>query len=69
MGVQEWKLQESAKEHQARQKNQEFRQLLEQQIKDNATFRTKQPMSDVEKKINSDLLKQLQDSGIRVAAS
>ncbi len=67
--MQEWKMQEAAKEHKARQKNQEFRQLLEQQIKDNATLRTKQPMSEVEKKINANLLKQLQESGIKVAAT
>ncbi|KAK9838878.1 hypothetical protein WJX74_005081 [Apatococcus lobatus] len=65
--VQEWKLQEHSKEQQARQKNQEFRRLLEQQIKDNAKLRTKQPMSEVEKRINSNLLQQIQESGIKVA--
>ena len=66
---QEWKLQERAKEQQARDKNQEFRRLLEQQIKDNAVFKTKQPMSDVEKRLNANLLKQIQEYGIKVAAS
>ena len=56
------------KEQKVREKNQEFRHLLEQQIKDNAKLRTKQPMSEVEKKINSNLLQQIQESGIKVAA-
>ena len=68
-GLQEWKLQEHGKEQKTREKNQDFRRLLEQQIRDNAKLRTKQPMSEVEKKINSNLLQQIQESGIKVAAT
>ena len=68
LGLQEWKLQEHSKEQKVREKNHEFRRLLEQQIRDNAKLRTKQPMSEVEKKINCNLLQQIQESGIKVAA-